>query len=83
MGAPKGDALRRLAAHLGIPQTQVMAVGDQDNDASMVAWAGVGVAMGNGSPATKSAADRMALPVAEDGAAVAVERFVLDEGRRL
>jgi hydroxymethylpyrimidine pyrophosphatase-like HAD family hydrolase len=33
-----------------------MAVGDQDNDASMVAWAGVGVAMGNGSPATKAAA---------------------------
>ena len=40
-------------------------------------------AMGNGSPATKAAADWIAPPVAEDGAAVAVERFVLDEGRRL
>ena len=60
-----------------------MAVGDQDNDASMVAWAGVGVAMGNGSPATKAATDRMAPPVAEDGAAGAIERFVLNEGRRL
>jgi hydroxymethylpyrimidine pyrophosphatase-like HAD family hydrolase len=49
----------------------------------MVAWAGVGVAMGNGSPATKAAADRMAPPVAEDGATVAIERFVLNEGGRL
>jgi len=78
-GVSKGDALRRLAAHLGVPQAQVMAVGDQDNDASMIAWAGLGVAMGNGSPATKAAADWIAPPVTEDGAAVAIERFVLKE----
>lgn len=77
-GVSKGDALCRLAAHLDIPQAQVMAIGDQDNDASMVAWAGVGVAMGNGSPTTKAAADWIAPPVAEDGAAVAIERFVLN-----
>lgn len=83
LGVSKGDALRRLAVHLDIPQAQVMAVGDQDNDASMVAWAGVGVAMGNGSRATKSAADWIAPPVAEDGAAVAIERFVLAEEQGL
>ena len=33
------------------------------------------------SPTTK-ATDRMAPPVAEDGAAVAIERFVLSRGRR-
>jgi Cof subfamily protein (haloacid dehalogenase superfamily) len=77
-GVSKGDALRRLAAHLAIPQTQAMAIGDQDNDASMIAWAGVGVAMGNGSPTTKAAADWIAPSVAEDGAAVAIERFILD-----
>jgi len=77
LGVSKGDALRRLAAHLGIPQAKVMAVGDQDNDASMIAWAGVGVAMGNASHATKSAADWIAPSVAEDGAALAIERFVL------
>jgi len=77
LGVSKGDALRRLAAHLGIPQAQVMAVGDQDNDASMIAWAGLGVAMGNGSPAVKATADWIAPPLAEDGAAVAIERFVL------
>jgi Cof subfamily protein (haloacid dehalogenase superfamily) len=75
LGVSKGDALRRLAAHMGIPQTQVMAVGDQGNDATMIAWAGVGVAMGDGSPAAKAVADWVAPPLAEDGAAVAIERF--------
>ena len=75
-GVSKGDALRRLAAHLHIPQAEVMAIGDQDNDASMIAWAGVGVAMDNGSPAVKAVADWIAPPLAEDGAAVAIERFI-------
>lgn len=79
-GVSKADALRRLAAHLDIPQAQVMAIGDQDNDASMIVWAGVGVAMGNGSAASKAAADWIAPSVAEDGAAVAIERFVLNAG---
>jgi len=77
LGVSKGDALRRLAAHLGVAQGAVMAVGDQDNDATMIAWAGLGVAMGNGSPAVKAIADWVAPPLAEDGAAVAIERFVL------
>lgn len=76
-GVSKGDALRRLAAHLDVPQAQVMAIGDQGNDASMIAWAGLGVAMGNGSPAVKAVADWQAPPLTEDGAAVAIERFVL------
>jgi len=76
-GVSKGNALRMLAAHQSIPRAQVMAIGDQDNDISMIAWAGVGVAMGNGSPAVKAIADWVAPPLAEDGAAVAIERFVL------
>ncbi len=81
LGVSKKNALHRLAAHLDIPQAQVMAVGDQDNDASMIAWAGMGVAMGNGSPAVKAVADWIAPPLTEDGAAVAIERFLLGEGR--
>lgn len=77
LGVSKGDALKRLAAHLDIPQAQVMAVGDQGNDASMIAWAGVGVAMGGGSPAAQAVADWIAPPLAEDGVAAAIERFVL------
>jgi hydroxymethylpyrimidine pyrophosphatase-like HAD family hydrolase len=43
----------------------------------MLAWAGVGVAMGGASPAAQSAADWIAPGVADDGAAVAIEKFVL------
>jgi hypothetical protein len=78
LGVSKGDALRRLAAHLDVPQAEVMAVGDQDNDISMIAWAGVGVAMGNSSHAVQSAADWVAPPLSEDGAAVAIKRFILN-----
>jgi Cof subfamily protein (haloacid dehalogenase superfamily) len=78
-GVDKGAGLAWLADHLAVPQAQVMAVGDQDNDAPMVAWAGLGVAMGNASSACKAAADWTAPPLSEDGAAVAIERFVLNK----
>jgi Cof subfamily protein (haloacid dehalogenase superfamily) len=77
LGVSKGDALRLLAKHLGIPQAEVMAIGDQENDMPMITWAGFSVAMGNGSPVVKAAADWVAPPVTEDGAAVAIERFIL------
>lgn len=76
-GVDKGQGLARLAAHLGVPQSQVMAVGDQDNDAPMIAWAGLGVAMGNASAMCKSVADWIAPPLDQDGAAVAIEDWVL------
>ena len=78
-GVDKGMGLAWLADHLSVPQSQVMAVGDQDNDAPMVAWAGLGVAMGNGSVSCKAAADWIAPPISDDGAAVAIERFVLND----
>lgn len=77
LDASKGQGLARLAAHLGIASQAVMAIGDQDNDADMVAWAGLGVAMGNASPGVKAVADYVAPAVEEDGAAEAIERFVL------
>ena len=77
LGVSKGDALRRLADHLGVDRARVMAIGDQGNDVSMLVWAGVGVAMRSGSAAAKDAADWIAPPFGEDGAAVAMERFIL------
>lgn len=77
--ADKGSALRWLAHYLGVPREAVMAIGDQGNDDTMVAWAGVGVAMGNASPSTQAVADWVAPPIDQDGAAVAIERFVLNQ----
>ncbi len=76
-GASKGTALAWLAARLGVPRESVMAVGDNDNDRSMVEWAGVGVAMGSGAASLQSVADWVAPGQAEDGAAIALERFAL------
>ncbi|MCS7059604.1 MAG: Cof-type HAD-IIB family hydrolase [Anaerolineae bacterium] len=77
LGATKGAALAWLAEYLGVPRTSVMAIGDQDNDVSMIEWAGIGVAMSNGSPAARAAADWIAPSIHEDGVAVAIERYVL------
>ena len=77
-GLSKATGLAWLANYLGVPRAAVLAVGDNDNDAPMLAWAGVGVAMGNASPAARAAADWVAPSVAEDGAAVALQKFVLD-----
>lgn len=76
-GVDKAVGLAWLAQRLGIPPDQVMAVGDNDNDAGMLAWAGLGVAMGNGSAAALAAAKAVVPSSPEDGAAVALERFVL------
>lgn len=79
LGADKGSGLAWLANHLGIAREQVMAIGDQGNDLTMIEWAGLGVAMGNGNALTKAAADWIAPSIDDDGAAVAIEKFVLVE----
>ena len=75
--ATKGKALTALAAALGIPMRNVMAIGDTGNDASMIEAAGLGVAMGNADAQIRALADVMTASNDEDGAALAIERFVL------
>ncbi len=76
----KGYALATLADYYDISQSEVMAIGDQDNDIEMIAWAGLGVAMGNASTGAKVVADYIAPPVSEEGAAWAIEYFILRPG---
>jgi Cof subfamily protein (haloacid dehalogenase superfamily) len=76
-GVSKGEAAARLAAQLGIAREQVMAIGDSGNDAPLVEWAGLGVAMGNASPDVRAVADVVAPSQAEDGAVWAIERYGL------
>ncbi|HMO60423.1 MAG TPA: HAD-IIB family hydrolase, partial [Roseiflexaceae bacterium] len=42
LGVSKGAALARLAAQSGIAREHVLAIGDQENDLSMITWAGLG-----------------------------------------
>ena len=55
----KGNGLLKLAEHLGIDMKKTVAVGDYDNDVTMLRAAGVGVAVANASPAARAAADRL------------------------
>ena len=78
-GIGKGLALERLAAHLGIPREATLAIGDQENDLSMIAWAGLGLAIGNATPIVKEAAAAVVPPVHEAGVDWAIRRYVLGE----
>jgi Cof subfamily protein (haloacid dehalogenase superfamily) len=73
----KGHALALLADHLGLPLEETIGIGDNDNDLELVERAGLGVAMGNASPALKAAADYIAPPVDNEGVVEIIERFIL------
>ena len=75
--ASKGNALAQLAASFGIAQAETVAVGDSGNDASMIAWAGMGVAMGNATDDARHAAGWVAPAVHQDGLADVIDRFFL------
>ena len=75
----KGKGLLALAAMLGIRPEETMAVGDSSNDLAMLRAAGLGVAMGNGSAEAKAAADVTTDDNNHDGAAKAIERYVLGQ----
>lgn len=75
--ASKGQALSRLASRLGFAASEVMAIGDGGNDLSMVEWAGLGVAVGNATPAVKAAADYVAKSNERSGVADALNKYIL------
>lgn len=78
LGIDKGEGLRRLCARLGIDPCRTLAIGDNDNDIPMIQAAGFGIAMGNANEGLKAVADWIAPPIEEDGAAVALRRWVLN-----
>ncbi|MFN2529288.1 MAG: Cof-type HAD-IIB family hydrolase [Candidatus Baltobacteraceae bacterium] len=73
----KGDALRFVAARLGIEMEAVMAVGDSWNDAPLLEAAGFGVAMGSAPAELRAVAAAVVADYDHDGVAEAVEKFVL------
>lgn len=78
-GANKGEALLRLAEHLGIRMEETMAFGDGENDCTMLKMAGIGVAMSNGAEAAKGAADHITASNNEAGVAKAIGKFITVE----
>jgi Cof subfamily protein (haloacid dehalogenase superfamily) len=72
----KGAAVSFLAEKFSFAPDEVMCIGDNENDASMVAYAGIGVAMANGAEETKAVADYVAPPNYEDGVATAIMKYI-------
>lgn len=73
--ADKASGLAHVAASLGVKPEAVIAFGDSRNDLPMLAWAGLGVAMGQAPDEVKAAADEVAPPVTEDGVAAVLARW--------
>lgn len=76
-GGSKGAALKVLLKDLNIPTSQVMAIGDGENDIDMIQQARIGVAVGNAGQKVKEAADQVVASNDEDGVAEAIEKFAL------
>lgn len=74
--AQKGLALEIYAENLGIPMSEVMAIGDSDNDLSMISMDfGYTVAMGNAMDCIKQAAKYQTRSNREDGVAWALAQY--------
>lgn len=74
----KGNAVKKLAEIYGINREEIIAMGDNENDISMIEYAGLGVAMGNAVQELKDVADYVTADYLEDGVAQVVEKFVLE-----
>ncbi len=77
--AGKGNCLVALAEMLGIPLDEVVAVGDQLNDLSMIKAAGLGVTVENGIDVIKQNADLVLPSVKDGGVADLIEKILRDE----
>ena len=77
-GSSKGSAVQRLAESLGIKPDEVICMGDNENDLSMIRYAGLGIAMGNAVDLLKNEANYITDTNVNSGVAKAIRKFVLN-----
>lgn len=75
-GVTKATGLKALTEYLGTTLEATMAVGDSENDFSMINAAGLGVAMGNASDDIKAIANYITTSNEEDGVGEAIKKFI-------
>lgn len=76
-GADKGEGLSSLCQHLNLDLSQVIAVGDADNDEPAFRRAGLGLAMANANDLIKSLAGGLVADNNSGGCAQAVRDYLL------
>ena len=75
--ASKGLAVQHLAEKLGISYEETMAIGDEENDRSMLEAVGNPVVMANGNPELKKIAKYITKSNEDSGVAHAINEWVL------
>lgn len=78
LNVSKGEALKELCKKLNIDPQEVIAIGDSENDLSMLEFSGFGVSMGNADENVKSKADYITDSNDNDGVAKVIEKFILE-----
>ena len=76
-GVHKGNGLKKLTEHLGFTMNDVMALGDSDNDLTMLEMSGLSIAMGNAEDHIKEVADECTLTNIEFGVAHSIKKHLL------
>jgi Cof subfamily protein (haloacid dehalogenase superfamily) len=74
-GVDKAAALLTLGQQLGIAPTEMVAIGDGENDMAMLRLVALGIAMGNASSTVQAIADWVTETNNRDGVAAAIERL--------
>lgn len=75
--ASKGASLETVAQKHGIAREEVMAIGDNHNDLTMLRYAGLGVVMANAEDELKEMGFEMTSSNEEDGVAEAIGKYIL------
>lgn len=73
----KWNAISYLISKLGINKNEVIAIGDNINDKTMLENAGLGIAMANSAPYIKEMADEVTLDNDSNGVAYAIQKHIL------
>ena len=72
----KADAVEEMARYVGISLSEVISIGDGENDMEMIRRCGCGIAMENGLQELQACADYICPSVSNEGAADAIEYFL-------
>lgn len=76
-GVDKAETIDYLLKMIGIPRENSICCGDGFNDATMVKYGGIGVAMGNAQQIVKDNADYITASCDEDGIVEVIKKFIL------
>jgi Cof subfamily protein (haloacid dehalogenase superfamily) len=77
-GVDKSIALLALGKQLDVAPSEMVAIGDRENDVTMLRLAAFGIAMGNAPPAVQAEADWVTGTNNQDGVAVAIDKLQAD-----